>query len=160
MQTFLQFLAFGWAFIAVLIAGMAVFVNAKEGGRPVRQCIIGGALWPLIVFRPWVEQRRAAEVAAIQKTVFKDDDGTVWQVRTVVVRAGRVVRPGRTIHEGDMVVATRYNAWKRAVEVWWGIVPSDGAADLRCAGTPPVSTLSVLMKRASARARATMGFRD
>lgn len=126
MQTFLQFLAFGWAFIAVAMAAV-VAIAAAMGARPVTgvkeiaKLAVGLLLWPLaplIIGR--VAKRTAAQAAAIQRRSGKTVDGADYQTRSLVCRRGRPLLVGDVVREGDMLVLVKKLAWTRGVELWVG----------------------------------------
>lgn len=136
MQTFLQFLAFGWAFIAVAMA-VVVAIAAAMGARPVTgvkeiaKLVIGLLLWPLAPLAMGrVAKKTAAQVAAIQRRSGKTTDGLDYQTRSLVVRRGRPLLVGDVIRKGDMVVLTKKIAWTRGVELWVGKLSTSRAPTL------------------------------
>lgn len=164
MQTFLQFLAFGWAFIAVAMA-VVVAIAAAMGARPVTgvkeiaKLVIGLLLWPLAPLAMGrVAKKTAAQVAAIQRRSGKTTDGLDYQTRSLVVRRGRPLLVGDVIRKGDMVILTKKLAWTRGVELWLGTVTSTEPPTLYKVGA--AGDIRKYAWRATPQARDTLIFKD
>jgi hypothetical protein len=164
MQTILQFLAFVWAFIAVMFGAVVVYgavngVRSITGLKEIAKLAVGVILWPLApLVMGRVAKKTAAQAAAIQRRSGKTTDGLDYQTRSLVVRRGRPLVVGDVVREGDMLVLVKKLAWTRGVELWVGQLTGSEPPTLYKVGD--AGDIRKYVWRSTPQTRDTLVFKD